>query len=199
MSKKRTPFPFPDPDPNTPRIYRALHLDGPRPRNRQWEKEHQDQKVVYRGVEPKLAWKVKSMAEELSVPEGEVARRLIEHALHAYETGDLDLYPRPDPDGMRMTLYPSSDSTSIPGRSRQAKHRKHAQASWRVITTWRGFPSALKQELSVLASEAGLNIPIGELINALLRYGLQAHAAGHLPLGPIRQASGATLPAEDPA
>lgn len=195
MSQRRDPFASSETPNVAPSIsiYDSLRMAEERTRNRQWERAHQDQKVTYRGVEPKLALKVKNIAGELHVPEGEVARAVIEHALHAYERGDLDLYPRPDPERMRMTLYPSSDSPRFSSQPKKLKHRNHPKASWRVITTWRGFPPALKQELSALASEAGLNVPVGELITALLRYGLQAYEAGILKLTPAEKLQTFTL------
>ena len=186
MPKRRDPFASsetPNVPPNTS-IYDSLRVAEERTRNRQWERVHQDQKVTYRGVEPKLALKVKNIAGDLGVPEGEVARALIEHALRAYERGELDLYPRPDPQRMRMTLYPSSDSARFSSRPKKSKHHK---AGWRVITTWRGFPPELKGELSALASDAGLNVPIGELVSALLRYGLLAYETGMLKLAPAEK------------
>lgn len=195
MSNRRDPFVTSEAATPSipPSIYDSLRVAEPRTRNRQWEREHQNQKVTYRGVEPKLALKVQSIAGELHVPEGEVARAVIEHALRAYERGDLDLYPRPDPNRMRMTLYPSSDSPRLSSLPRKPKHHSHSKAGWRVITTWRGFPHALKQELSALASDAGLNVPVGELITTLLRYGLQAYEAGHLQLDPVPEVGTRTL------
>ncbi len=196
MSKRRDPFTTTEPIPTNPvppSIYDSLRVAEPRARNRQWERERQKQKVTYRGVEPKLALKVQSIAGELHVHEGEVARAVIEHALRAYERGDLDLYPRPDPNRMRMTLYPSSDSPRSSSLPKKQKHHSHPKAGWRVITTWRGFPPELKRELSALASEAGLNVPIGELITALLRYGLQAYEAGLLKLEAVPTAANFTL------
>lgn len=190
MSKRRDPFASSE-TPNVPpnvSVYDSLRVAEERTRNRQWEREHQNQKVTYRGVEPKLALKVKHIAGELCVPEGEVARAVIEHALRTYERGELDLYPRPDPQRMRMTLYPESARFSKP-----SKKQKHPKANWRVITTWRGFPSALKAELSALASDAGLNVPIGELITALLRYGLHAYENGLLKLEAVPTATSFTL------
>lgn len=193
MSQRRDPFASSEPVSTqlvSPTIYDSLRVAEERTRNRQWERTHQDQKVTYRGVEPKLALKVKNIAGNLHVPEGEVARAVIEHALRAYERGELDLYPRPDPERMRMTLFPSSDS---PRFSNSPKKTKHHKANWRVITTWRGFPPALKRELSALASDAGLNVPIGELITALLRYGLHAYENGLLKLEVVSTATTFTL------
>ncbi len=195
MSKRRNPFEPSEPIPSStvPNIYDSLRVAEPRRRNRQWERERQNQKVVYRGVEPKLALKVKNIAGQLSVPEGEAARALIEHALRAYERGELDLYPRPNPERLRMTLYPSSDSPRFSNKPRKPKHRDHPKSGWRVITSWRGFPPALKGELSALASDAGLNVPIGELISALLRFGLQAYETGQFQLEPVPGSAGFTL------
>lgn len=181
MPKRRDPFASSE-TPNVPpnvSVYDSLRVAEERTHNRGWERAHQDQKVTYRGVEPKLALKIKNIAGDLRVPEGEVARAVIEHALRAYERGDLDLYPRPDPQRMRMTLYPASDS---PRFSNAPKKSKHHKATWRVVTTWRGFPPTLKGELAALASDAGLNVPIGELVSALLRYGLLAYEVGMLKL-----------------
>jgi hypothetical protein len=190
MSKRRNPFASSETPTVPPSIYDSLRVAEERVRNRQWEREHQNQKVTYRGVDPKLAMKVKNIAGDLRVPEGEAARAVIDYALRAYERGDLDLYPRPDPERMRMTLYPSSDTARFASHSKKAKHHK---SSWRVITTWRGFPPELKGELSALASDAGLNVPIGELINALLRHGLRSYETGLLKLTVIPTATTFTL------
>ena len=153
MNTRRDPFETSDQSSSTPpTIYDTLRVAGPRKRNRQWEKQHQSHKAVYRGVDPKLALKVKNLAADLLVPEGEVARRILEYSLRAYEEGDLDLLPRPNPMRMRMTLYPSSPlSREYPMKSK-SKANKPTEASWRVITTWRSFSPELKWTISNLAS-----------------------------------------------
>lgn len=196
MTKRRNPFETSESTPaaaHPPSIYDSLRLAEPRKRNRQWEKEHQSHKVVYRGVDPKLSLKVKSIADDLLVPSGEVARAVIEYALRGYEQGDVDLHPRPNPLRMRMTLFPSSDSARSYDRPARTAKRKQPESLWRVITTWRGFPPELKRELAALASEDGLNVPIGELITALLRFGLRAYDNGLLNLEPVQKAGTFTL------
>jgi len=196
MSKRRNPFEPSEPVPtvaSTPSIYDSLRVASPRKRNRQWEKQHQNQKVVYRGVDPKLSLKVKSIAGDLLVPSGEVARAVIEFSLRAYEQGDLDLHPRLNPYRMRMTLFPSSDSARSYDRPMKFSKRKQPESFWKVITTWRGFPPKLKKELATLASEEGLNVPIGELITALLRFGLKAYDSGLLNLEAVQKAGSFTL------
>ena len=199
MSKRRNPFETSEQTPvvvTPPSIYDSLRVASPRKRNRQWEKKHQSRKVVYRGVDPKLSLKVKAIAGDLFVPTGEVARAVIEHALRAYEQGDLDLHPRLNPYRMRMTLFQTSDSTRSydkPMKPARTAKRKQPETLWRVITTWRGFPPELKKELAALASEDGLNVPIGELITALLRFGLKAYDSGLLNLKPVQKATIFTL------
>ena len=196
MTKRRNPFETSESAPvavHPPSIYDSLRVAAPRKRNRQWEKEHQSHKVVYRGVDPKLSLKVNSIAVDLLVPSGEVARAVIEYALRGYEQGDLDLYPRPNPLRMRMTLFPSPDSARSYDQPKKLSKQKPPESLWRVITTWRGFPPELKKELAALASEDGLNVPIGELITALLRFGLKAYDNGLLNLEPVQKAGTFTL------
>jgi hypothetical protein len=202
MSKRQDPFQQPEEDTSIPRppdIYDGLRVAEPRKRNRSWEKEHQSQKVVYRGVDPKLALRVKEIAGDSEVPEGEVARFLLDYALRAYESGDLDLIPHPDPERMRMTLFPGPGSTwREPSRtSRKNKRKKSRRGSWRVITTWRNFSPELKSEISDLASEAGLDVPVGELVTALLRYSLRAYEHGQLKLEPVEKVTGYRLEEKD--
>ncbi|MBI5841699.1 MAG: hypothetical protein HZB19_16530 [Chloroflexi bacterium] len=122
---------------------------------------------------------------------------MIEYALRGYEQGDVDLHPRPNPCRMRMTLFPVSDSTRLYDRPVKPAKRKQTQVLWRVITTWRGFPPELKRELAALASDDGLNVPVGELITALLSFGLKAYDNGLLTLEPVQKRTTFTLAQED--
>jgi hypothetical protein len=181
-----------------PDIYEALRVASPRKRNRQWEKQHLSRKAVYRGVDPKLAMQVKSIAASLFVPEGEVACFLLSHALQAYATGDLNLNPRPNPCRMRMTLFPQADGRNGPKSEVCPARSKKAVALWRVIVTWRCFSPELKGELAALASEDGLNVPLGELVSALLRFGLKMYEMGVLKLEPVHKTGTLTLAGEEP-
>lgn len=191
MSNRRNPFDdaaHSDMASNPPGIYKA-----PRKRRRQWEKEHLSHKAVYRGVDPKLVLKVKAIAQELFVPAGEVACALIGYALRAYAVGDLSLNPRHQPYRMRMTLFPSSEAFIKYEAAARPKGGKHSAALWRVIVTWRNFQPELKQEISALASEDGLNVPLGELVSALLRFGLTAYRSDLVKLEPVQKSTSYTL------
>lgn len=195
MNKRRSPF---ETSSETmpvvavsPDLYESLRVAEPRKRDRSWEKQHQSHKAVYRGVDPKLSLQVKSIAGDLCVPAGEVARAVIEHALRCYERGELDLDPRPNPYRMRMTLFPTHDSMPAPSRSKGSKQKP--EVLWRVITTWRGFSPELKRKLSTLSSDDGLNVPVGELITALLRFGLEEYQHKRLTLTPVQKRTSFTL------
>lgn len=196
MSPRRNPFEASAPAPaptSSPTIYDSLRVAAPRTRNRQWEKEHQNDKVTYRGVDPKLALQVKAIANNLNVPDGEVARALLEYALRAYAEGDLVLDPRPNPYRLRMTLFPMRETSHHHEATAKTKSRKPPEALWRVITTWRGFPAKLKNEIADSASKDQLDVPLGELVTALLRHGLRAYDAGLLKLEPVERATRMTL------
>jgi len=195
MTGRRDPFDKTDtPIPvQPPSLYDSLRVAAPRKRKRQWEKQQQSRKVVYRGIDPKLALKVKMIADDLQVPTGEVACAVLEYALRSYERGDFDLHPRPNPERMRMTLFPQSASSHSKDKLRRSSRQKKPEALWRVITTWRGFSPELKQELAALASDDGLHVPIGELITALLRFGLKAYETGLLVLEPEPKSTTFTL------
>ena len=199
MSKRRNPFddksPAKETLPKPPDIYESLRVAEPRQRNREWEKRHQSQKAVYRGVDPELVLQVKNIASEFSVRNGEVARFFLEHALHAYKTGKLKLMPSPNPTRLRMTLFPSQILSDEKGElpSHKSRRKKTGIPRWKVITTWRGFPPELKAEISELSSEGNLDVPAGELITALLRFSLRAYEHGSLKLKPVAEVRGYTL------
>jgi len=160
------------------------YVSVPRKRDRRWERRHQSHKAVYRGVDPKCSLRVKTIAGDLGAPTGQIARAVIEFSLRAHEQDDLDLRPRINPDSHRMTLFPPSNSGHPYRQHVKISTRKGHQPAWQVITTWRGFPPELKTRLAALACGDELNVPLGELITALLRYGLKAFDHGLLNLEP---------------
>lgn len=196
MATRRDPFETNRATGQQPDIYDTLRVAAPRSRSRQWEGKHQSHKAVYRGVDPLLALRVKTIAGDLLVPTGEVARFLLEYALQAYACGDLNLNPRPNPQRLRMTLFATAERVRTYEMPVRPKRAKQAAALWRVIVTWRCFSPELKNELSALASEDGLNVPVGELITALLRFALRAYEMGLLKLEPTPKAASLTLAGE---
>ena len=181
-----------------PNLHVMQQKDGrlpatPRRRSRRWEQQHQAEKVVYRGLDLQFVQQVQCLASDLLVPQGEVARAILEYSLRRYEEGFLELVPRPNPMRMRMTLYPASPAFRKNPMKGKSKTSTRLEPAWRDITTWRNFSPELKRTISALASEEALNVPVGELVNALLRYGLQAHQAGLLKLEPVETTTALTL------
>jgi hypothetical protein len=150
--------------------------------HRRWEREHQRDKAVFRGIDPKLGMRVKTIAAESGLPAGEVARALIEHALRAYYAGELELDPHPTPLRARKTLFADPDSFHWVDARERSRRSRPSTPAWRVITTWRSFPFELRHELADLACENGLHVPIGELVTVLLRFGLRAYEHGRVTL-----------------
>ncbi len=66
---------------------------APAKRDRSWENGQRAKGVVvtYRGIPAELQARVKAIAKENGVPIGELARRFLEYAMDAYESGDLEL------------------------------------------------------------------------------------------------------------
>ncbi len=189
MSDRRNPFGVPPEQispASPPDIFESLPVAAPRERDRAWERKHQDRKAVYRGVDPKAALRVKQIAADLNVPTGEVARALLEYGLDAYSRGDLNLAPRPNPARLRMTLFPSEGAPVRKVRI-SGKRKPIQEERWRVITTWRNFSSELKDEIAVLASGQGLDVPVGELVSAFLQYALKAYDGGDLEFQPVEK------------
>jgi hypothetical protein len=82
------------------------HRPSTAQRDRRWEQ--QNKVTGYRGIPPELNDELKALAEELSVPLGDVVRALLEYGLAAHKRGDLTLKPH-----LRigkMTLFPSRES-----------------------------------------------------------------------------------------
>ncbi len=177
-------------------LYDNLRVAEKRTRSRQWEQRRLQQKAMYRGVDPHLAFRVKQIAGNLLVPVGEVARALLEYALRAYACGELELEARPNPLGLRRTLFPEKESLEARrkrGGLPPRKKKPDNEEGWRVIVTWRGIPPELKGEIAALASSEGLDVPAGELVSALLRFSLKAHEYGLLKLEPVEKVTGYSL------
>jgi hypothetical protein len=197
MSDRRNPFGSPPLNTTSnskpPDIYESLPVAEPRRRNRDWERRHQNQKVVYRGVDPRLTLRVKTIAKEINVREGEVARFFLEYGLRSYGTGKLDLTPYPNPERLRMTLFPSTkwiaSQKTKSSSTRKTRRKKANPPFWKEITTWRNFSPEVKSEISDLASEAGLGVPVGELVTALLHFSLSAYDKGLMKLEPVAEES----------
>lgn len=82
------------------------HKPSTAKRDRDWEKQQRCSGTVatYRGIPKHLKNEIKRVAKKHHVPVGEVARAFLEHALLAYEQGELELQAEFGPG--KLTLYP---------------------------------------------------------------------------------------------
>ena len=74
-------------------------------------------------MDPKLALRVREIAEEINVRTGEVARFLLEYALTEYEEERFILIPRLNPERMRMTLFPKETASRMVQASGRKKQK----------------------------------------------------------------------------
>ena len=95
MSKRHHPIDPSHATSEATRLYTSLGLLPRPPRSRRWERQHQDRKVSYRGVDPKLTARVKSLASQRGLPEGRVAGRLIDQIQVALFIGSQGLVDHP--------------------------------------------------------------------------------------------------------
>jgi hypothetical protein len=174
-----------------------LKRRGRRPakRNRQWEKTHRPYRYV--NVPLELREQVLALAGYLLVPADEVARAFLEYALECVDEEKLQLQPRPNPLGRKMTLFPGDRTKGwrlivgtpqeMPSRRNKKSEQNgkpHSAASYRL-------PDGLHNELCGLAME--LAVPVGELVSFLLQHGLDAYQRGNLSLKPHPQITKMTL------
>lgn len=76
-----------------------------RGRSRKWERKYPT--ISFRHWPPSIKKRINRIAARIGAPGYEVARRLIEHALDAYDAGDVTMQPCIA--SHRLTLYPSED------------------------------------------------------------------------------------------
>lgn len=56
-------------------------------RNREWERKNKP--ICYRGIPTALHTRIKTIATELAIPTGDLARAFLEAGLAAYEAGEM--------------------------------------------------------------------------------------------------------------
>jgi hypothetical protein len=162
------------------------HGRRPPTRNRKWDQLHRPYRYV--NVSAELREQVLALAEHLKVTADEVARAFFEYGIECVDAGKLHLHAQPNPHGRKMTLFPKAHSKGwceTSDQPRQIPARKKKQFSYtRKIypaVSYR-LPQSVHDNLCGLAME--LDVPLGEMVAFLLRYGLDAFRAGRLDLTP---------------
>lgn len=67
------------------------HKPSQSSRNRNWDREHPP--TCYRGIPAELHAAIVEIANDLAVPPGDVARKLMEYGLTAYRAGNISFQP----------------------------------------------------------------------------------------------------------
>jgi len=183
-------------------------------RNRDWDRNHRDEKATYRGIPKRLQETVSDLAASLNVPRDELVRAFLEYSLSDLQSNRLVIaaYPK----AQRMTLFPTGEASNAysgkkeassaaawldqvfpisgrgqsstgkkkPGRAQNKKDRWESRATYRL-------PLALKEQVKAIAEDH--DVPVGELVLFFLDHGLRDYQSGELRLSPSPRASGKTL------
>lgn len=164
----------------------ARHGRRPAKRNRKWEKEHRPYRYVNVSVE--LREQVLALAEHLGVTVDEVARAFVEYVLECVDEEKLHLRAQPNPHGRKMTLFPKErakgwQATNESPREIPARKKKRSGQAKRVYpaVSYRLLEN-VHDDIYSLAMD--LDVPLGEVVSFLLRYGLDAYRNGRLSLKP---------------
>ena len=187
-------------------------------RNRDWDREHQAEKVTYRGIPKRLQDTISELATSLNVPRDELVRAFLEYSLAELQSNRLVVVAHPK--AQRMTLFPVSENPNVlqdkrqpssagnwleevfpsSGRGRPSHGKKKKgkdqgkKDRWEVRATYR-LPVILKEQVKAIADEH--DVPIGELVLFFLDHGLGAYQTGELRLNPSPKATGKTLFLDD--
>lgn len=159
-----------------------------RGRNRNWDKAHPAKR--FRKVDPGLIEAIGSIAEDLNVPNSEVAQAFLEFGFDCYQKGLIDLVPNLEES--RRTLYPQgmdgkrawkytpgevNKGKVEPIRKKKKDNLEVSKRDWEIGATWR-LGDQIGTDLHNLAGD--LHVPIGEVINVLGKFGLDKYSGGEL-------------------
>jgi len=161
-------------------------------RDRSWEQKHVSSVATYRGIPGEIHEAVVGLAEELQVITGEIVRAFLEYGIMCFQRGDFEL--RPNFNGTRLTLFGDSSWQEVTGWSeaqwsqsrRVIPKRRRKDASqpraWKSVVSYRGVPENVQENVRELSRWK--DIPVGEVVTALLGHSMNAYAEGRLVLHP---------------
>jgi hypothetical protein len=164
----------------------SRHGRRPAKRNRKWEKGHRPYRYV--NVPTELREQVLALAEHFGVTADEVARAFVEYGIECVDEEKLKLSAQPNPYGRKMTLFPKErakgwhETNDVPKviPARKKKRTKQAKRVYPAVSY--RLPEKVHEDICGLARE--LDVPLGDVVSFLLRYGLDAYRSGKLSLKP---------------
>jgi hypothetical protein len=143
--------------------------------------------ATFRGIPLTLHQSVKSIAKDLGVSPGELARYFLEKGLEQIAAGEDEVAPTFVPGG--YTLYPDEKKVA-PNRPRR-KRSKTVQKP----RSYYGVPREVVR--AVLDQSQALGVTQGELARHLLERGVERYRSGDLALEPVPVQQIATLYPKD--
>lgn len=143
--------------------------------------------ATFRGIPLALHQSVKSIAKDLGVSPGELARYFLEKGLEQIAAGEDKIAPTFVPGG--YTLYPDEKKTA---NNRPRRKRSNAGQKPR---SYYGVPREVVQ--AVLDQSQAMGVTQGELARYLLESGVERYRSGDLALEPVPVHQIATLYPKD--
>ncbi len=142
--------------------------------------------ATFRGIPSKLHDSVKSIAADLGISPGELARYLLENGLARLGAGEEEVAPSFVPGG--YTLYPDEKQKTTSTRRKRSKKSQQPRSYY-------GVPREVVQ--AVLEKSKAIGVTQGELARYLFERGVARFKAGDLVLEPVPVQQIATLYPED--
>lgn len=143
--------------------------------------------ATFRGIPLKLHQSLKTIAGDLGISPGELARYFLENGLARMEDGEEGIAPSFVPGG--YTLYPQEKQAAAI-RPRRKRSKKSQQPR-----SYYGVPREVVQ--AVLEKSQALGVTQGELARYLFERGVSRFKAGDLVLEPVPIQQIATLYPDD--
>ena len=145
-------------------------------RSRVWDRENPNH--AFRGINPELADKVKSIAQKLEVTQSDVARALIEDGLKQYWNGYFRFNPTLE--NGRRTLFPH-DLSKKRNENRATRLKGKGGPYWKKLVSYRILEENYGT-IKVLANQ--FDLPLGEIVNQLFTISIKRFEKGDLHLSP---------------
>ncbi|MBG0786968.1 MAG: hypothetical protein H0S79_17875 [Anaerolineaceae bacterium] len=142
--------------------------------------------ATFRGIPLKLHESLKSIAADLGISPGELARYFLENGLARMGAGEEEVTPSFVPGG--YTLYPEEKQKTTRTRRKRSKKAQQPRSYY-------GVPREVVQ--MVLEKSQTMGVTQGELARYLFERGVARFEAGDLVLEPVPVQQIATLYPED--
>ena len=143
--------------------------------------------ATFRGIPKKLHETIKTIAGELGVSPGELARYFLETGLARLTSGEEEIQPSFVPGG--YTLYPDE---------RRQRTRRKTTRKLKALQQPRSYYGVPREVVKAVLERSQLvGVTQGELVRYLFEQGVSLYRSGQLTLNPVPVQQIATLYPED--